>query len=571
MFARAATREGEIIVRAALGAGRGRIVMQLFAEALVLGGVAAVIGLAAAGFGLRWVMGIVEAEFLQGGRLPFWFTDRLSATTILYAIVLTVLGAVIAGVVPALKVTRGIGTRLKQAAAGAGGLRFGGVWTAVIVVQVAVTVAFPAFAFVVRRDARQIRSEEGGIASREYLSVRLEMDREASLGTPPAHPTVRAKVGSLDGDTRDDGAESAAAFQAHFRAAAEELARRVAAEPGVASVTFADRLPRMYHPHRIIEVDDGGAAPRHPGWPDGYRVSDASVGPGYFDAMEAPILAGRGFGRVEHEAERGTIGAAGARGGPVIVNESFVKLVLGGRNAIGRHLRYVSFEDQSPRRVATPGPWYEIVGVVRDLGMAVGADAGQAEGGDPKIAGLYHPVAVGAVYPAHLAVRVRGDPTALAPRLRALGTAVDPTLRLYKITPLDRVTDSELQFLAFWFRLLLVVSLVALTLSLAGIYAVMSFAVSRRTREIGVRVALGADRRRVITAVFVRPLTQLGIGLAVGVAIVALLARAVTGAIPFGMVAAYAIAMTLVCLLACIVPTRRALDVEPTEALRADG
>jgi hypothetical protein len=143
MFARAATRESEIVVRTALGAGRGRIIMQLFAEALVLGGLATVLGLAAAGFGLHWVTGVVEAELLNGARLPFWFDDRLSVPTLVYTAMLMLLGAVIAGVLPALKVTRGIGNRLKQASAGGGGMRFGGVWTAVIVAQVAVTTAFP--------------------------------------------------------------------------------------------------------------------------------------------------------------------------------------------------------------------------------------------------------------------------------------------------------------------------------------------------------------------------------------------------------------------------------------------
>jgi hypothetical protein len=178
MFARAATRESEIVVRTALGAGRGRIIMQLFAEALVLGGVAAVVGLVASGAGLRWVMRVVEAEFLQGGRLPFWFQDRLSPMTLLYAALLTVVAAAIAGVVPALKVTRGVGARLKQATAGAGGLRFGGVWTVVIVAQVAITVAFPATAFFVRRDATELEQVDVGFPVREFLSVRLEMDRE---------------------------------------------------------------------------------------------------------------------------------------------------------------------------------------------------------------------------------------------------------------------------------------------------------------------------------------------------------------------------------------------------------
>jgi len=550
MFARAATRESEIVVRSALGASRGRIVTQLFAEALVLGGVAAVVGLAGAGFGLRWVMGVIEAEFLEGGRLPFWFQDGLSPRTVLYAVVLTLLGALIAGVVPALKVTRGVSARLKQATAGGGGLKFGGVWTAVIVAQIAVTVAFPVVTYYVRKDAVKIRQVDVGVPADEYLTLRLEMDREAP-----------------DGARADS---SRAAFLAQFRRTYGELSRRLAAEPGVAAVAFAERLPRMYHPHRLTEVDAGGAAPLNPEWP-GYRVSSARVGPGFFDAFEAPLLAGRGFSAAEHEAEWGVPGDSGARGGPVIVNQSFVRRVLGDRNPIGRRVRYTVIEERHPRRLETPSEWYEIVGVVRDLGMSIGS----GEGDDPKIAGIYHPVPSGGVYPASVAVRLRGDAAAFTPRLRALATAVDPTLRVYDLRPLSDVNEAELQFLSFWFRLLLGVSAVALTLSLAGIYSVMSFTVVRRTREIGIRVALGANPRRVVMAVFRRPLAQVALGIAAGATLIGGLLFAGSGyslsLAQVGAIAAYAAFMLAVCLLACVVPTRRALRVQPTEALRAEG
>ena len=555
MFARAATRESEIVVRTALGAGRGRIIMQLFAEALVLGGVAAVVGLAAAAGGLRWVMGVVEAEFLHGARLPFWFQDTLSLTTLVYAVILTVAAAAIAGVVPALKVTRGVSARLKQASAGGGGLKFGGVWTVVIVAQVAVTVAFPVAAFYVRRDAVQLETIDVGFPVKEFLSVRLEMDRE-----PP--PGVRA-------DT------SQAAFRAHFRSTYQELARRVAAEPAVAQIAFADRLPLMYHPHRIIEVDEGGAAPRDPRWPNGYRVSSAAIDQNFLEAVAAPVILGRGFRASDARVDLPAPGARDAQGGVVIVNQSFVRRVFGDRNPIGRRLRYVYLEEEDKRLAATkkPGPWYEIVGVVRDVGMAAGADVGQAEGGDPKSSGIYHPVAAGGIYPGHMAVHVKGDPAVFASRLGALATATDPSLRLYDLTPLDRVLDSELKFLSFWFRMLLLVSSIALVLSLAGIYAVMSFTVSRRTREIGVRIALGADRRRVVTAIFKRPIRHVALGVIAGGGIAALLTRGVNGAYTvkqIGLVTAYAAVMMLVCLIACVVPTRRAFRIEPTEALREE-
>ena len=534
MFARAAARESEIVVRNALGASRGRIILQLLAEALVLAGAAAAVGLAAAGFGLRWGLGVLETEM---GRLPFWFEARLSPATLLYTGVLTVLAAVIAGVVPALKVTRGLGTRLRQAAAGGGGFRFGGVWTAVIVAQVAVTLAFPVTAFFTRRDMAEIRSLDLGFPEEEYLSVRLEMDRE----TPSGAPT----------DT------SGAVFLARFRARLQELERRLEAEPGVAGVTFAERLPRMYHPHRRIELDEGGAAPVDPRI--GYRrVSSASVAPDYFAVLEAPILAGRGF----HSGDL----VAGARA--VVVNQSFVDRVLGGHNPIGRRVRYLHLEEWDEPRPVDDEPWYEIVGVVRDMGMSVG-------GFDPKIAGFYHPAAPGGALPVHMAVHVRGRAEAFAPRLRSLAAAVDPTLRLHELVPLGEVQSGELRFLGFWFRLNLVVSSVALLLSLAGIYSVMSFTVSQRTREIGIRVALGADARRIVGAIFRRPLTQVGLGILAGSALVVALLVPLTGgalsATQAGLVLLYAALMTGVCMLACIVPTRRALRIQPVEALREDG
>ncbi|HUQ80270.1 MAG TPA: FtsX-like permease family protein, partial [Gemmatimonadaceae bacterium] len=279
-------------------------------------------------------------------------------------------------------------------------------------------------------------------------------------------------------------------------------------------------------------------------------------------------------------------GSLDARGGVVMVNQSFVQLVLGGRNPIGRRIQYVELEEWSAPRPPTdnPGPWYEIVGVVRDLGMAVGSDGAaaiqdsttekQAAGGDPKVAGIYHPVAPGGVYPAHMAVHVSGDPAAFGPRLRAIATAIDPTLRLYDVTTLSDVTASELEFLSFWFRMLLGVAVIALFLSLAGIYAVMSFTVSRRTREIGVRIALGANRRRVVSAIFRRPLAQVAMGVVAGAALVTVLAGAATGDLSAReglIVVAYALLMMAVCLGACAVPTRRAFRIEPTEALKSES
>ena len=529
MFARAVSREGELVVRTALGASRGRIVAQLFAESLVLAAVAAVVGLSATNAGLRWMLDALETQTTGLPGLPFWLRDRVSPSTVLYTAVLAVLGALVAGVLPALKVTRGLGARLRQASAGGGGYRFGGVWTVVIVAQVGLTVAFPAVAYIVQHEEARSRARDVGFATERFLSVRLEMGGTATAA-----------------DTADAGAR--ATELARVRTTAEELERRLEADPSVAGVTFAQHVPRMPAGQHEIELDEGGAAPVDPAI--GYRrASTAAVALDYFSTLGVPVLQGRAF----HEGDL----AADAR--TVVVNRAFVDRLLGGRNPVGRHVRYVrQSRDGEPTR---DEPWYRIVGVVPDLGLAM----------DPE--GFYHPAAPGTAAPLHMLVHARTAPLALADRVRDVAASMDPTLRLHALMPLDDVNEDQL--LVFFFWLVVLVSGAALLLSLAGIYAVMSFTVARRTREIGVRIALGADAWRLVGAVFRRPLLQVGLGILAGGALVAampalmqldpLSARGVV------LVAGYAAVMTGVCLLACVVPTRRALRVQPTEALRAEG
>ena len=530
IYARTATRESEIVVRSALGASRARIVSQLFAEAIVLAGIAAVVGLAGASFGLQWAFGTVIQELLDGTRLPFWFHSHLTASTIVYSLLLALLAAVVAGILPALKVTRGLGLRLKSATAGGGGLRFGGIWTAVIVAQVALTTVFPVIAFEVRRDAQRLYQTDLGIPTERFVTARLALDRESALTT---------------GDT------SMAAFRAHFAARFADLEQRLESQSGVTAMTYVDHLPRSYHGWNQIDVDDGAIAPRDA---RGHRVSVARIDPDYFDALGAPVKAGRRFHAGDLLADSRT----------VIVNDSFVTQVLGGKNPIGRRIRYVQSESVAQPPSPEEAPWYEIVGVVPYLGTLNGYGR----------AGIYHAAARDQAYPTHLVMRVNGDAAAYIPMLRTVATAVDPSLRLYGIRAMNAVTDTEIGFYQFWFRLTLGVSAVALLLSLSGIYAVMAFTVSRRTREIGIRVALGSDRRRIITSIFRRPLLQVTSGILVGTVFVALLFALGRGGLPtaaqFAKIAVYGTAMTLVCLLACVVPTRRALGVEPTDALRMD-
>ena len=550
LFARAATRENELVVRSALGASRGRIIAQLFAEALVLGGVAAVVGAGAAQLALdRWGRAFLEANM---GRLPFWYDFRLSLASVLYATGLTIVGAIVAGVMPALKITRGLSSRLKQSTAGGGGVRFGGVWTAVIVAQVAMTVAFPAVVAFERKEARAIRTFPAGFAAEEFVAVRLGTD-SANL---PTTDSAAART-ALD------------AQQARVAATIEGVRQRVAAEPGVQGVTFVNRIPRTYHDKYRVELDDPAlVAGRAAGPPATSQnplplASIAAVDPGYFSVLASPVIAGRPFDSRDL--------APGSR--TVIVDQGFVDQVLRGRNAIGRQVR---FAKRDPR--ALPGeeqrPWLQIVGVVKELGVGSPFDKGRASG-------LYLPTPPQGLDSVYMLVHATGDPLSIMPRVRSIATAVDPTLRLSDVQRVSDVSDVMLWILGLWIRVTVLLTAIALLLSLAGIYAVLSFIVARRTREIGVRVALGASRRRIILAIFRRPLIQVGIGVGVGGILIALAVEGLAhsemanggNGLSLGVLAqlvVYGALMFSVCLLACVVPTRRALAVEPTEALRAD-
>jgi hypothetical protein len=339
---------------------------------------------------------------------------------------------------------------------------------------------------------------------------------------------------------------------ARYVAAVEALRRRLAAEPGVEGVTFVDHLPRLPHPDYFIEVDEplrlADSAAALP------QASIAAIDPSYFEVLEAPVLAGRAFNASDH----------GSSARVVIVDQGFVDQVLRGRNAIGRRVRISERGYPSGDKAA---PWYTIVGVVRDMGMDNVASRNRP-------AGLYVPESTESARLPHMIVHVRGDPLSFSSKMRAIAMTVDPTLRLSEFQRLDKVSDDLLWVLGLWLRVTAALTGLALLLSLAGIYAVLSFTVARRTREIGVRVALGASRRRVVTAIFRRPLTQVGLGVAAGGVVIGVLTVALAGgalSLRHGtLLVAYVALMFGVCLLACVVPTWRALRVEPMVALRSE-
>jgi putative ABC transport system permease protein len=513
VFARAATRSWEITVRTALGASRGRIIAQLFIEALVLTSVAALVGLLLAKVALRLAIGTLVAN----DAVPYWIDASISWRTVMWTAVLTLVGAAIVGVLPALRVTRiQLNEALRNESAARSGLKFGGFWTTVIVVQVAITVAFLPLAVGGVFESNRFRQRAEGIGADRFLMASVGMDREF-------HGT------------------DSAAYSARARLSLAELERRLAAEPGIERVAFADRMPVEDQFKYLIEVDTSTGVPS-----TGNRVSTlVHVGGDFFGAFGSTVLAGRGFQPLDYETGR-----------VMMVNESFVRHVLGGRNAIGQRVRVVTGEVES----VGGDQWYEIIGMVKDFGWQLPRPEEQSAMYLPSLplvgrAGL-------------IAVRSR-DPEGFATRLRTIAADVDPTIRLTDVQLLGKAGGGEAASNWVLTGVAWLISCIVLLLSATGIHALMSFTVSRRTREIGIRAALGASPRRIVAGIFTRAFVQVGAGVVVGSGLAALLG--VNSVRDVVILLGADVVMLIAGMVACAVPLRRALSIEPTEALRAEG
>ena len=333
------------------------------------------------------------------------------------------------------------------------------------------------------------------------------------------------------------------------------------------AVTFADRAPGSVAKERFGEVESSpGAEPAYEG---GFRT--LAVGPGFFEALDRPIVSGRTF----HEGDRSPSTRT------VIVNEAlarqFSERARRG-SPVGARLRYPSSSAQSDVSAAeattvdeskAPG-WFEIVGVVRDVGL------------DPDDSGdelpyVFHAALADTVSPFVMSVRVRGNPAPLAARLPVIAADVDARLLVRDAQPLDAWVRQRDDGLTMAAGALSGVTGLVLFLSALGVFSLVSVSVSRRTREIGLRAALGAHPRHVLAGVLSHALVLMGSGIAAGG--VLLLWSVALGLGPSGRPAedvalfagylgATSAVMLAACLLACIGPARRALRINPTEALR---
>jgi predicted permease len=527
IFARTAMREPEMVVRHALGASRARVIAQIVTESLVLTLAAAALGLVVAQVTVRYAW--ARASLILGDSLPFWVDLKLEPVTIAYALLLALVAAVLIGLLPALKATRAsVGAGLQGITGTGGTMKFGGIWSFIIGAQVACTLLFVPAAVGIFTNTLNEESKAASLPTEHYLTFRLSMDDEAVAGEQGVP------------DDRQIGTRRARAY--------EEFSARLRQEPGVTDVTDGDRLPTMSPEWVAVEIEQDGAPPVHleGNYEGGFAM--AAVGAGYHDAFGARIVAGRGLQSAD----------AGTANGPVVVNETFMRTM--GRNPVGARIRTV--QRGGEREV---GPWHEIVGVVTNVDMPIAADWSGA-------AYIYRAASTAEFDPVVVAVHMAGDATPLAPRLATLARQVDAGLHLRDIVTLDDIVAQEQRRMVGGSVVFGSVLLVALLFSAAGLYALMAVAVARRTREIGIRIALGATPRRVLRTVFTRAGRQLGGGIIAGNGLILLLAWRADSLTPDLLATSVitSIIMAAVGVLACAAPARRALRIQPTEALRQD-
>lgn len=508
-------RSKEIAIRAALGAGRARLVRQFLIEGLMLSTVGAIAGLAVAALGVGTLM-----KFIPGD-IPRLDQASLDWRVLSFTLLLTVASCVLFGLIPAWQASKpDLHTTLEQAGRTSGPgshrLRFR---QSLVVFQVAIALILVIGAGLLIKSFWLLQRVDPGFRPERVLSLGITL--------PYGKYSKPEQVNQFFGQLND----------------------AVVNIPGVESAAIAYDDPLHANWVESIEIEGRVVAPGSLSLSSNFNP----ISPDYFRTIGTPLISGRHFTLEDDRNHPGV----------VIVNEAFVRNYLREGKVLGTRIQV----NQPPRIWNDQNySWFEIVGVVRDV-----KSAGLKEAGEPT---YYLPAAQAPLGDMVLLVRTASEPTSIVSAVRQSVWSIDPNQPISNVTTLEQVVTDSVAQPRFNMFLMGTFGALALLLAVVGIYGLLSYAVTQRRQELGVRMALGADQRDVLKLVLRQGMTLALIGEGIGLLGAFALTRAMRGLL-FGVAPldvsifiTVAVVSTVVALVACYLPARRATKVDPLVALR---
>ncbi len=523
LVARASLRRREVALRIALGAARFRVVRQHLTEVLVLATAGGAIGILFSVFGMRWF-----TNALSVNPPPFWITFELDYRVMLFVLGLIVLASLFAGTLPALHAARvSAGAVLKDDNRSSTSAKLGKFSTILVVAEPSVSCGLLIAAGLMIKSVVQLKNVRMPFAVEHVLTARVDLPR---AGYPDSAASIR-----------------------FF----EQLLPRLRAVPGVEAATLSDGLPAAGNGSIPVQIE-GKSFPRAGDYP---LAREGIVTPGYFDTFQTNLVRGREFTTADVATSQ-----------PVaIVNESFARAHFPNVDPVGHQMKRVQ---------ANGEPWRTVVGVVPDLLMeGIGNN-------NASPIGYYIPISQSDVgNGVRIAIRTTvsstgpgtgADPGAMTSLVRSAVVSLDPNLAIYEIETMRTVMERQTWFYNVFGTFFMSFGVCALFLAAAGLYGVMSFAVTQRTREMGVRSALGAQGRQLIVLVMRKSVIQLAIGLSLGLGL-ALVASGALQPVLYhvnprdrGVFAAVVATLAIASLIASFLPARRVTKIDPVLALATE-
>lgn len=517
-LARAASRHKEMAIRAALGARRLVLMRQLITESMLLATLGGALGLLLSFWARGLLLAVSPADFPRAAAV------NIDGRVLLFSLLLTLFAGFALGLAPAIQHTKSdLNSDLKEGGRDAAGVTTNRVRSLLIVVEIALSLMLLVGAGLLLKSFAQLRGVSPGFDANNVLAVRLSL------------PVARYSSG------------------ASVKLFYDKIAPRIAVLPGVEGVSAASALPLS----GMIARTTFTIAGHPPANPDEVPFAQHRwVGPGYFQTMKIPLVRGRDLSDRDSDHSPGVI----------VIDQALQRRFFGSQEPLGTHV-LINMGDGNPARD------YEVVGIVEDV-----KHMGLTDEPTPTLYGPI-PQAPKSAVPflannLSLVVRTGDDAEALNAPVRKELRNIDADVATARVRPMGQFLAASLAARKFNLELLVAFAATALLLAAAGLYAVIAYLVSQRTREIGIRLALGAAPRDILRLMIGQGMKLTAIGVAIGfigaIAVTRLMSSLLFSVAPTDLVtfAVSAIALTLVALLACFLPARRATKVDPLVALR---